>query len=108
MKILWCWRCKMEIPMLDEDEFKLVTSKRGAKEGESKNDMWERLFGPVLREYERITGFHETNPNAVYHHRLSLYGPPCVNCGKPLRTTRARFCAACGHSRAESNTKLPL
>lgn len=21
MKKLWCWRCKMEIPMLDEDEF---------------------------------------------------------------------------------------
>lgn len=21
MKNLWCWRCKMEIPMLDEEEF---------------------------------------------------------------------------------------
>lgn len=22
MKKLWCWRCQMEIPMLDEDEYK--------------------------------------------------------------------------------------
>lgn len=21
MKNLWCWRCKMEVPMLDEEEF---------------------------------------------------------------------------------------
>src|SRR6476660_5466014 len=21
MKVMWCWRCKMELPMLDEEEF---------------------------------------------------------------------------------------
>lgn len=21
MKMLWCWRCKMEVPMLDENEY---------------------------------------------------------------------------------------
>src|SRR5579884_138403 len=95
MRMLWCWRCRMEIPMLDEDEYRQVMSVRGSGTG----NLHERQFGPVLREYERITGFHETNPNAVYHHLLSLYGPPCSNCGKPLRTPRARFCAACGHRR---------
>lgn len=24
MEVLWCWRCQMEIPMLDEEEFGLV------------------------------------------------------------------------------------
>jgi hypothetical protein len=26
MKMLWCWRCKTEVPMLDDDEFKRVSS----------------------------------------------------------------------------------
>ena len=56
---------------------------------------WRLNFGPLLREYERITGFRETNPNAIHHHVVSMYGPPCTACGKPLRTPRARFCAAC-------------
>ncbi len=24
MKIPWCWRCKMEVPILDEDEFRRI------------------------------------------------------------------------------------
>ena len=55
---------------------------------------WRR-YGPMLREYERITGFRETNPMAIYHHLVWIYGPPCAACGKPLRTPRAKFCAAC-------------
>jgi hypothetical protein len=86
MKPLWCWRCKIEGPMLDDDEYKLVTSKHETKGTGGKAEIRERFFGPVLREYERITGFRETNPNAIYHHRLSLYGPPCARCQKPLRT----------------------
>jgi hypothetical protein len=82
----------MEVPMLDDDEFKQVMSLRGTG---TDGDMWERNFGPVLHEYERITGFHETNINAVWHHKLSLYGPPCRNCGKPLRTSGASICGAC-------------
>ena len=78
--------------MLDEDEFKDVSSLLNTgNEGDAK----ERMFGPFLREYERITGFHETNPNAIYHHVLSMYGPPCTNCGKPLRTPRAKLCGSC-------------
>jgi len=54
--------------MLDEIEFSAVTSKHGPKGTGSRAEIIERFHGPVLREYERITGFHETNPNAVYHH----------------------------------------
>jgi len=58
--------------MLDDDEFERVTSLRGTGRG---SNLKEREFGPVLLEYQRVTGFHETNPNAIYHHRLSLYRP---------------------------------
>ena len=54
----------------------------------------------ALEIYERLTGFKETKPNALFHHRLSIYGPPCHSCGKPLRTPQARFCAMCS---AEQN-----
>ena len=55
-------------------------------------------FAPVRAALERLTCVqHEDNyDHAVMHHRLSLYGPPCAACDKPLRTPRARHCAACG------------
>jgi hypothetical protein len=100
MKILWCWRCNMDIPMLDDDEFKRCLSFKGTGTG----DLREREFEPVLEEYERITGFHETNINAFYHHVCSMYGPPCSNCLKPLRTPAAKMCAACGQPTEAANT----
>jgi hypothetical protein len=78
--------------MLDDDEFKRVSSLRNTG---SEGGTREQMFGPLLREYERITGVRETNPNAIYHHMLSMYGPPCTHCGKPLRTPRATVCGAC-------------
>ena len=91
VKWIWCWRCKADVPMLSDEEFRSALALKGTGQG----DLMERQFGPVLREYERITGKRETNVNAFYHHQLSLYGPPCANCGKPLRTPRARFCGYC-------------
>ena len=29
MKMLWCWRCKVDVPMLDDEEFRRVMSLRG-------------------------------------------------------------------------------
>jgi hypothetical protein len=52
-----------------------------------------------LALYEEFTGFRETNANALWHHRLSMYGPPCHACGKPLRTPQARYCAMCSAER---------
>jgi hypothetical protein len=84
--------------MLDDDEFRRALSLKGTGTG----DLWEREFGPVLEEYRRITGFHETNINAFYHHVASLYGPACDACGKPLRTPKAGRCVECGHPAGES------
>jgi len=69
---------------------------------------WRRLaplladaVDPVRREaaldlYEETTGFRETNINALWNYRIANYGLPCTECGKPLRTPRAKFCAYCG------------
>ena len=78
--------------MLDDEEYRTVISLRGTgKHG----TIVEKIYGPVLAEYERITGFHETNPNAIYHHRISDYGPSCPSCSKPLRTPKAKLCGHC-------------
>jgi hypothetical protein len=107
MKMLWCWRCKMEMPMLDEEEYALIhqmfrNAIPAAKENRKKNNLstneltMEEIFLPVREKYKEITGFEETNHGAILHHRISIYGEPCTNCGKPLRTPEASFCAACG------------
>jgi hypothetical protein len=88
--MLWCWRCKAEVPMLDDEEFAQVVSKQNRDEHTTK-----ARSAPFLDEYERITGFREANINAVWHHQISLYGPPCKSCGKPLRTPQAKLCGSC-------------
>jgi len=82
------------MPMLDDDEYKRVTSLFNAG---SQGNVNERIFGPAILEYQRITGTRETNPLVIYHHVLSMYGSPWVNCGKPLRTPRAKLCGSCLH-----------
>ncbi len=103
MKAIWCWRCEMVIPMLDEEEFARVSKLlfQGLSEFKSgkTRGSYRLAFAAALEEYERITGFDETNGNALFHHRLSLLGPECVECGHPLRTPKARHCASCGKAR---------
>jgi hypothetical protein len=106
MRWLWCWRCKTEMPMLDDQEFAEIASlhrlgRQSVKEYRAKSGApLERVplterFDAMLSRYEEMTGYKETNPNAVWHHRLSLYGPPCVHCGKPLRSPNAKLCGSC-------------
>jgi ribosomal protein L37E len=106
MQLLWCWRCKAEMPMLDEVEFAEMwrlygdgmkaTKEFRQKWGLPPEGMESAVrFKPLLDRYEQLTGMKKTNPNAVMHHRLSQYGPPCKRCGKPLRTPEAKLCGAC-------------
>jgi hypothetical protein len=105
MKVMWCWRCKQDMPMLDEEEYHAIYALFGecfhrARERpitpNGERLTLHELFEPVRKEYERMTEMIDCHHNAILHHRISTYGPPCSRCGKPLRTTRARFCAACG------------
>lgn len=91
----------MEIPMLDETEFEMVSKLYGDafKHKIGSGITREEKFKPMLEYYEEITGYKETEPNAIMHHRISQYGPPCESCGKPYRTPKASFCAACGNKR---------
>jgi hypothetical protein len=77
--------------MLNEAEF--AEFERLAKPDLTRQDS---PFWAALDYFERITGYRETNINAVWHHRLALYGPACAGCGKPLRTPQASYCLACG------------
>jgi len=106
VRMLWCWRCKCEMPMLDEEEYSQIAplyteSMKATKEFRKRwNIPFEGIsiserFRPVRDEYERLTGMKETNENAIMHHRLSLYGPPCRTCSRPLRTPKAKLCASC-------------
>ena len=115
MKVIWCWRCKRDIPMLEPDEADRVFGAQnrglvtlnpesfrqiheeftGDPDGLQRRLEFEREYGGMLREYKRITGFPETNPKALDHHQVALYGPPCEYCGKPLRTPDAKMCGAC-------------
>jgi hypothetical protein len=104
----------MDIPMLDEREWQevvLLLTKgieqikqyridHGVSLAEAKH-----VYGDgALQRYFEITGFRETNVNALWHHRLALLGPLCSACGKPLRTPRAKMCAACGASVCKSGS----
>lgn len=108
---LYCWRCDVIVPMLDEAEWERMDvalsqvvpeiQRYRAEHDVSLAEALEQSFGhQALDLYERMTGMRETNVNAIRHHRLSMYGPPCVRCGKPLRTPQAKLCAACGAMRA--------
>lgn len=102
MRELWCWRCEMKVPMLDEEEFSKIERLYLQPLEHPTATPWGFLsrWQPMLNLYYKLTHFQETNHNAIMHHRLSLYGPPWDRCGKPLRTPQAKLCAACGWRRA--------
>lgn len=92
----------MDVPMLDETEWDYLhgiyaNNVLPLLNSSNKSLTRPAIWKPFLDAYYKITGFLETEPNAIWHHRLSLYGPNCVACDKPLRSPGANFCAACGN-----------
>ena len=104
---MFCWRCKRDVPMLDEEEFATVQQvhqdcvenvhqyrrEHRVSLAETPTD---ELYQPVHETYERLTGVAGFTTDEILKHRISLYGRPCPNCGKPLRTPKARKCYECG------------
>jgi hypothetical protein len=87
--------------MLDEKEYERAYELygQGVRNLNFTGTRLER-FKPLLDYYKEVTSWDETVPNAIMHHRIAQYGPPCEKCGKPYRTPKASFCAACGHKRS--------
>jgi hypothetical protein len=101
MKMYYCWRCKIDMPMLDEDEWtqiapllvnqsKLIKSYRAQHLCDIKTAV-TGIAKPATVKYQEMTGFVETNHYAIYHHRLQDYGSECQRCGHLFRTPRANF-----------------
>lgn len=123
MKVLWCWRCRCDVPMLEDEEWAVIVaahraSSDGAGEGlaviererlrrglpaplplGADSSATQRQLRHLSAGYELFTGAPEPNPGNVWHHVVSQYGPPCGRCGKPLRHAGASHCAACGAAR---------
>jgi hypothetical protein len=106
-KTLYCWRCKADIPMLDEQEWQEVSALLGQGVQNVKNYRRDRNAtlaevpkqlhdAGALERYFEMTGYRETDVNVLWHHRLSQFGPPCESCGRPLRAPQAKICAECG------------
>ena len=85
--------------MLNEQEYKVAYELYGKGMRNFDSTSRTERFKELLDFYYFITGEIETEPNAIMHHRIAQYGPPCENCGKPYRTPKASFCAACGNKR---------
>ncbi len=84
--------------MLEGDETKIASELYTEGFKTIEHDRQKR-FKKLLDYYNDLTGFGETEPNAIIHHFVDLYGPDCEKCGKPYRTVKAKFCAACGNKR---------
>jgi len=109
-RTVYCWRYCIELPMLTDEEWAVLEpltmrSVEAIKAYRVEHDCSlaearDAVSDAALQRYHEITGFDETNFNALFHHRLSLLGPDCHTCGKPLRTPRATLCAECWTPRA--------
>lgn len=108
--LLYCWRCNRTVPMLDDREWAAVEPLLHGMLAEIQRyrqdhqaplaEALEQGFGhKALLKYRELTGLAESEPAVLWHHRSSLLGPACSSCGKPLRTPRATYCAACGAAR---------
>ncbi len=105
-KPLSCWRCRVVAPMLDEaawahaglggERFLRLMAQLKLERSLTVSASRVAAEEEILHRYRTLTGFDETNADALWHHRISLFGPPCTRCGKPLRTPRAKHCAECG------------
>jgi hypothetical protein len=102
MKILYCWRCRMDVPMLEGEEGKKAQELYAAG-FRTPGSNFQKKFKALIDYYKEVTGEEETNPNAIIHHIAETYGPPCENCGKPYRTDKASFCPMCGNKRNPGN-----
>ena len=97
----------MVVPFLDEREskeilnlykkcVKLAKNYRAINKATLSETPLDEIFLPVREAYEKMTGYKNMHHDAIMHHELSLLGPDCPYCAKPLRTPAAKLCPECG------------
>ncbi len=107
-----CWRCRTKVPLLDESEWseiaplltgfiKAIQTHR-EQHGSTIAEARAVVADTACAKFAQLTGFVETNVDAIWHHRRSLWGPPCAHCGQLLRTSKSRRCFSCGQLTAAS------
>ena len=95
--------------MLSEDEWNAVSTRLGVPFSLAKGlddasgldpdtqvvaaTVWR---GYAMDLYQELTGQRLESSWHLNFVRNATYGPDCTGCGKPLRTSRAAFCVACG------------
>jgi hypothetical protein len=107
MKKMWCWRCQREVLMFDEEEYSellqinrrcmdAIKTHRKINGSPLESINVDEQLEPLRAWYQNRTLENDFDHREILHHRLSLLGPLCHNCELPLRTPRAKRCAACG------------
>lgn len=117
MQVLWCWRCKKDVPMFTEAEYATLRQlwEQGNSEIETykaNNKNWQHLSDVIQAAHEKFYKTYQTfalvedvpKNIGLWHHRIDMYGPPCKHCGKVLRTPKASKCFECGQSRGNDES----
>src|SRR5262245_40574249 len=88
MDTQWCWRCKANVQMLNEDEWSKVyphfVATISAQKLQDATAYWSRLNS--LCAALESCGLEAAKPFVTFEHqhRLSHFGRPCPKCGKVL------------------------
>jgi hypothetical protein len=90
-----CYHCGVRIPkFLDletEDHYRIYKLARSSSEDAAVDELVKVMGCP--REWARLWVTHPFGPKRPAR---VWVGPPCVRCGRPLRTRLARQCLECG------------
>jgi hypothetical protein len=103
MKTYYCWRCKKQMPLLDEDEWSeiqpFIKSCYGNPMDKYDEIKWARRVQrqqDAVKKFEELTCAADVAFDVIEHHRLLQWGEECRQCGELLRTPKARYCCNCG------------
>jgi hypothetical protein len=118
-KMLWCWRCRQEMPMLDEQEyteaFRLYGEcMKGAKEF---RQQWnvplasasiDEHFRPIREWYEQLTGVPGCHANAIMHQSLVTLWRPVSSLREAAPLTTSKVMCFVWNSRHRGGTPHPI
>lgn len=104
----YCWRCREEVPMLNDaadaelqamwaEACETIARRKLSAVDSPEEDSKQPEMEAFCRRYWEITGKEWKMRHLTVYHRIADYGPPCIHCGKPLRTHNATTCLECGH-----------